>query len=184
MRGVSAITAKLWLDRGRGPKMTTLQFHIYPPQPPWLHLTWPTVAVMSPPTPPTTTTSRSTGSLRIVYSALFVVTVHWGISYKWTGIWQGLYDVGGRGGAVCWESPISSGGRAFWSVGPHSTPSPAPSFCLCLPVFPHRSSPPARLTDRQMLSAVHLQLWASITLHKQPIACTQAANSVCLSPFR
>lgn len=88
------------------------------------------------------------------------------------------------GGAVCWESPISSGGRAFWSVGPHSTLSPAPSFCLCLPVFPHRSSPPARLTDRQMLSAVHLQLWASITLHKQPIACTQATNSVCLSPFR
>lgn len=52
------------------------------------------------------------------------------------------------------------------------------------PVFPRRCSPPARLTDRQMLSAVHLQLWASITPHKQPIARTQAANSVCLSRSR
>ena len=65
-----------------------------------------------------------------------------------------------------------------------STQPPAPLLHLCLPVFPQRSSPPARLTDRQMLSAAHLQLWASITPHKQPIACTQAANFVCLSPFR
>lgn len=55
---------------------------------------------------------------------------------------------------------------------------------LLLPVFPHGFSPPARLTDKQMLSAAHLQLWASITLHKQPIARTQAANFACLSPFR
>lgn len=97
----------------------------------------------------------------------------------------GLYDVGGGGGGgspVRWESPISSGGRASWSAGPRCV-FPAPS-SVCLPVFPHRSSPPARLTDRQMLSGVHLQLWASITLHKQPIASTQAANFACLSPFR
>lgn len=107
--------------------------------------------------------------------------------YKWTDIWRGSCDVGG-GRAVCWESPISSGGRAFCSVCPrcmhpiHS--ASCPLLCLCLSAFPHRSSPPARLTDRQMLSAVHLQLWASITLHKQSIARTQAANFVCLSPFR
>lgn len=132
------------------------------------------------------TAHRSTGSLCFVCSPLFVVMVHWGIFYKWTGIWQGLYDVGGGGGAVCWESPISSEGRAFWSVGPHRMHPIHSVSCplLCLPVFPHRPSPPARLTDRQMLSAVHLQLWASITLHKQPIACTQAANFVCLSPSR
>lgn len=59
-----------------------------------------------------------------------------------------------------------------------------PLLWLHLLVFPHHSIPPARLTDRQMLSAVHLELWASITRHKQPIARTQAANFACLSPFR
>lgn len=132
------------------------------------------------------TTHRSAGSLRIVYSPLFVVTVHWGTSYKWTGIWRGsvwcgrrrgrrqpsalgvTYFLGRQGLLVCWSALCVS----------------CPLLCLCLPVFPHRSSPPARLTDRQMLSGVHLQLWASITLHKQPIASTQAANFACLSPFR
>ncbi len=167
--------------------MTALQFHIYPAtSATLLNMTRSACCCYVPCIQ--RAAHQNTGSLRIVYSPLFVVLVHWGISYKWTGIWQGLHDLGGGGGAACWESPISSGGRAFWSVGPHCVrpihSGSCPLLCLCLPVFPHRSSPPARLTDRQMLSAVHLQLWASITLHKQPIACTQAANSVCLSPFR
>ena len=141
---------------------------------------------MFPPTPPNTHTSRSTGSLRIVYAALFVVTVHWGISYKWTGIWQGLYDVGGRGGTVCWESPISSGGWAFWSVGPHSTLSPAPSsvsVSLCFPAAPARlhawqtdrcyqpcisSSGPLSLSTNSPLLAHRLQIpSASLPLDKE-----------------
>lgn len=98
----------------------------------------------------------SAGSLHIVYSPLFVVMVRWGISYKWTGIWQGLYDVGWGGvGAVFWESPISSGGRAFWSVGPRcvSAQSPAPSsVSLCFPTAPARLH--AWQTDRCYLPCI------------------------------
>lgn len=57
---------------------------------------------------------------------------------------------------------MSSGGRASLVCWGHAVCASCP--LLCLPVFPHCSSPPARLTDRQMLSAMHLQLWASITL--------------------
>lgn len=99
-----------------------------------------------------------------------VVTAHWGaslqVSWHLTGCgrWPGC--VGSH------LFPLEAG--PFWSV----CPPPGAPHPLCLPTnpplspspvrSPHRSSPPARLTDRQMLSAVHLQLWASITLHKQP----------------
>lgn len=69
----------------------------------------------------------------------------------------GLYDVGGGGGGgspVRWESPISSGGRAFWSAGLRCV-FPAPSsvsVSLCFPTAPARLH--AWQTDRCYLACI------------------------------
>lgn len=88
------------------------------------------------------------------------------------------------GGAACCESPISSGGRVFWSDRP-STQSPAPSsvsVSLCFPTAPARlhawqtdrcylpcisSSGPLSLSTNSPLLAHRLQiLSASLPLDK------------------
>lgn len=133
---------------------------------------------------------RSTGSLRIVYSPLFVVVVHWGISYKWTGIWRGFVWCGRKGVVQCVGShlfPQEAGpfGLLVHAVCAPSTQSPAPSsvsVSLCFPTAPARlhawqtdrcylpcisSSGPLSLSTNSPLLAHRLQiLSASLPLDK------------------
>lgn len=179
MRRVSAIKEKLWLDHR---KDGTLPFHIYPSTSVTSHDPQSLLLLHM-----QRTAHSSAGSMCIVYSPLFVVMVHWGTSNKWTGIWQGLWDVGGGedgGSLVCWESPISSGGRALWSAGPRCV-FPAPSsvsVSLCFPTAPARlhawqtdrcyllcisSSGPLSLSTNSPLLAHRLQIsLASLPLDK------------------
>lgn len=116
----------------------------------------------------------------IVYSPLFVAEVHRGniptseLAFDRVCVmWE---EDGPRVGTHLFPLEAEPFGLFVHAACAPSTQPPAPSSASVSLCSPHRSSPPARLTDRQMLSAMHLQLWASITLHKQPIARTQAAN--------
>lgn len=180
MRRVRAIKAELWLDHSNGAKMTPSQFQVYPATSVTSLLN--VLLLRSP-----HAASRPQQRWQLAHCLLSSLCCHGPLGNILQVNWHltGLVWCGMRGGWCCVLGVTYILRRqsllVCWStLCVRSVSCPL----LRLPVFPHRSSPPARLTDRQMLSAVHLQLWASITLHKQPIARTQAANSVCLSPFR
>lgn len=181
MRGVSVITAKLWLDRSKGLKTTASQFHSYPATSVTeLNLTHsPCCCYRSP-----RLTCRPPERWQLVYCLHSSLCCHGPlgnilqVNWHLTGCaWCGKE-------AACWESPISSGGRAFCSDGP-SAHSPAPSsvsVSLCFPTAPARlhawqtdrcylpcisSSGPLSLSTNSPLLAHRLQiLSASLPLDK------------------
>lgn len=181
MRRVSAIKAELWLDHSNGAKMTTSQFHVYPAT----SVTSLNVLLLRSPH----AASRPQQRWQLAHCLLSSLCCHGPlgnilqVNWHLTGlVWCGMRG----GGAVFWESPISSGGRAFWSVGPRcvsaQSPAPSSSVSLCFPTAPARlhawqtdrcylpcisSSGPLSLSTNSPLLAHRLQiLSASLPLDK------------------
>lgn len=130
------------------------------PQPLWLNMTHsPCCCIKF-----TCTAHRSAGSLRIVYFPLFVVMVHWGTSYKWTGIWQDLFDVErggvGEGGRVLGVTYfLRRQGLLVWWSALCAPPSLSLSPCVSPPLQP--ACMPDRQTDAICCASPALGLYHS-----------------------